>query len=214
MAYCTQADVVAFLPSGGLPNPARVATALATSNEFTSDEHGMSAGATVRFRAEVDGELPTGISANTTYYVLEVSSSRFKVSATSGGAEINFTTDGENFVFTAELPWSQWIAWGERQVDSFLPSHVVPMVAPFPEMVVTATAELAAMRGLQSTGGADIDLGARIDAIGVRLTRWSKGLPIRGVDREIEKPVNLAITASAGATDPRGWAGNGNEVLP
>lgn len=214
MGYCAQADVVAFLPSGGLPNPARVATADATSNELTSEGHGLVDGATVRLRAETDGELPAGLAEATTYYAIVVSSSRFKVSATSGGSAIDFTTDGENFVYSAELPWSAWIDWGARQVDSFLPAHVVPIVAPYPEIVVTANAELAAMRGLQATAGADIDLGARIDAIGARLTRWAKTLPVRGVARETQSPVNLSVTASAGATDPRGWATNGNDVIP
>ncbi len=127
---------------------------------------------------------------------------------------VNITTAGENFVFSAELPWSAWIEWADRQIDSFLPPHVVPIIAPYPAIVVTASAELAATYGLGRTGGSTIDLGAKLDAIGARLTRWAKGLPLRGTAASNTSPVNLAITASAGAVDPRGWASAGNTVLP
>lgn len=214
MAYCTAADVVPFLPSGGLPNPARYCEGSASGDYLESEGHGLSSGAEVTFRAEVGGSLPTGLSAGTTYYAIVLSPSRFQVSTTSGGSAVNLTSAGANFVFSAELPWAQWIEWAERQVDSFLPPHVVPIVEPIPELVVTAAAELAAMRGLQATAGATIDLGARLDAIGARLTRWAKGIPLRGTPRSTTSPAHLAITASAGAVDPRGWATNGNEVIP
>ena len=92
------------------------------------------------------------------------------------------------------------IEWADRMVDSFLPAHVVPL-DPVPEIVATASAELAAMRGLQATAGAEMD-GSRIDAIGTRLSRWAKSLPVRGLSVQTQQPVNMAIT-STGATDPR-----------
>ena len=76
--------------------------------------------------------------------------------------------------------------------------------------------QVVVRRGAED-GGEDIvpgALGAKLDAIGARLTRWAKGLPLRGTARSVTSPVNLAVTASAGAVDPRGWATNGNEVLP
>lgn len=214
MAYAAYADVVPFLPSGGLPNPARTATGNAAGDYLECEGHGLAADAEVVFRAEVGGALPTGLTAGTTYYAKVVSASRFQVAATAGGAAINLTTDGSNFVFTSPLPWATWLDWGARQVDSFLPPHVVPLVAPYPEIVVTANAELAAVRGLMSTAGSDIDLGAKLDQIGARLTRWAKALPVRGAAVSTQSPVNLAVTSSAGATDPRGWATRGNDVLP
>lgn len=214
MAYSTRADAVPFLPSGGLPNAARQAYGHASADALECDGHGLADDDEVTFRTEVGGSLPTGLVADTTYYAIVVSPSRFQVAAAAGGAAINLTSDGENFVFASELPWAGWIAWADRQVDSYLPAHVVPIVAPYPEIVVTASAELTALRGLIATAGSDIDLGARIEAIGARLTRWAKTLPLRGSARETQSPVNLAITASAGATDPRGWASNGNTVLP
>ena len=214
MAYCAYSDVVPFLPSGGLPNYARTCEGSASGDYIESNAHGLTDDAAVTFRAEVGGSVPTGLTEGTTYYAIVVSSSRFKVAATAGGAAINLTSDGDNFVFSAELPWASWIEWADRQIDSFLPPHVVPIVEPYPAIVVTASAELAATYGLSRTGGATIDLGGKLDQIGQRLARWAKGIPLRGSARSNTSPVNLAITASAGAVDPRGWAVNGNEVLP
>ena len=85
--YCATADVSAFLPSGGLPNPARVAEANASEDVIVCDGHGLVVGTAVTFRAEIAGSLPSGLTDGTTYYVQAVvSSSRFRVSATSGGA--------------------------------------------------------------------------------------------------------------------------------
>jgi hypothetical protein len=212
--YCAQSDVMAFLPSGGLPNPARVATGSAAGDYLECDGHGLVADAEVVVRVEMGGSLPAPLAEGVTYYAIPLSSSRFKLAATPGGTAIALTTDGSNFVFASPLPWSQWIDWGARQVDSFLPEHVTPLVVPYPEIVVTANAELAAMRGLQATAGASIDLGARIDLIGLRLTRWAKSVPIRGVEVQRHQPSTLAITATAGAYDPRGWAGSDNTRIP
>ena len=214
-AYCVFANVQAFLPAGGLPNPARVATASATSDALECEGHGLTLNATVTLRPEVGGALPSPLVASTTYFAIPIDEARFELAATSGGAAIDLTTDGSNFVFVTPLPWDAWMEWGARQVDSFLPMQVIPLVeTPYPEIVVTANAELAAMRGLAATAGADIDLGARIDAVGARLTRWAKNNPIRGTTAQVQKPSNLAITTSAGAYDPRGWSGGDDTRIP
>lgn len=212
--YCDPADVVPFLPSGGLPDAVREAYGHATGDYIESNGHGLASGAEVRFRAADSGSLPTGLVEGTTYYASVLSTSRFQVSATDGGTAINLSTDGENFSYWSPLPVDAWIEWASRQIDSFLPAHVVPIVEPYPAVVVTACAELAAAMGLSITGGATIDLGVKLDAIGQRLARWAKTIPLRGTARSTQSPVNLAVTASAGATDSRGWAPNGNDVLP
>lgn len=212
--YCTSADVTAFLPSGGLPNPARVATGDAAGDYLECEGHGLATDTPVTLRAEAGGALPSPLAEGTTYYAIAVSSARFRLASSAGGAAINLTTDGDNFVFAAPLPVDEWIAWGARQVDSFLPPHVTPLVEPYPEIVVTACAELAAMRGLQATGGAQVDLGARLDFVGQRVARWAKGVPVRGTTVQRTQPSYLAIAASAGATDPRGWAGTDPTRLP
>ena len=212
--YCATADVTAFLPAGGLPNSARVATASAAGGYVECEGHGLIADAQVILRSEIGGSLPGGLVAGVTYFAIVVSESRIQLAATAGGSAIVLTTDGSNFVFTSPLPFAAWIEWGARQVDSFLPIHVIPLQSPFPEIVVTANAELAAMRGLASTAGSDIDLGARIDAVGARVMRWAKGLPVRGVLVQRQQPSTLAITTNAGAYDPRGWGGTDDTRLP
>lgn len=78
--YCARAEMLAFLPSGGLPNPARVATGSATGDYLESDGHGLADGAEVIVRAEAGGSVPTGLTEGTTYYAIVLSASRFKLS--------------------------------------------------------------------------------------------------------------------------------------
>lgn len=214
MAYCTDADVIPFLPSGGLPNPARTATANSSGDYLECEGHGLADAAAVTLRAATGGSVPTGLTAGTVYYARVLSASRFQLAATAGGAAINLTAAGSNFVFASPLPIAAWREWAAREIDSFLPPHVTPLVDPIPQVVVTANAELAAFKGLAVTGGAEIDLGAKIDQIAARLTRWAKGVPVRGTTRSVTSPSHLAVSASAGAVDPRGWATRGNERLP
>lgn len=220
MAYSTPADARPFLPSGGLPNPARMATGNATGDYVELDQHGFVAEQAVVFSADDGYSVPGGLTAGTTYYVVELSSSRFKVSAAPGGSAIDLTSAGDTFAVWSDLQWAAWIEWADRMVDSFLPSHVVPVVqvsGAYPAAVVMASAELAAAMGLSRTGGAEIDLDAKTEAISTRLTRWAKSLPIRGESRSVTSPANLAIVSSASASDgSRGWVRrcNGEEVLP
>lgn len=213
--YCAITDVTAFLPAGGLPNPARVATGSSSGGYLECEGHGLALNAAVTVRAEVGGSLPAPLVDGPTYYAIPLTSARFELAASPNGSAIALSTDGSNFVFASPLPVEAWIEWGARQVDSFLPIHVIPLVSsPYPEIVVTANAELAAMRGLQATAGADIDLGARIDAIGARITRWAKGVPIRGTAQQAQQPSTLAVTSSVGAYDPRHWSGCDDTRIP
>jgi hypothetical protein len=222
VSYSTDADVLPFLPSGGLPNAARVARANATTDQIELDQHGFAAEQAVEFSADADYSVPGGLTAGTTYYVVAVSTSRFKVSATPGGSAIDLTSAGDNFAVWSELPFEAWRTWAQSIVDGLLPPHVVPIVpddnGDYPAVVVASEAELAAAKGLSVTGGAEIDLGAKIDAIRIRLKDWAKGIPLRGADRSRTSPANLAIVGTVPTTG-RGsaWvrtASDGSEVLP
>jgi hypothetical protein len=64
---------------------------IATPGVITSNNHNLIAGDTVQFTTT--GALPTGLSANTDYYVISsgLTTNTFQVSATSGGSAINTT---------------------------------------------------------------------------------------------------------------------------
>jgi hypothetical protein len=62
----------------------------ATPNVLTVAGSAFTAGQVVRFTALTGG---AGLSTNTDYYVISPSTTTFKLSATSGGSEIDFTTD-------------------------------------------------------------------------------------------------------------------------
>lgn len=66
--------------------------------------HGLSAGAIVRFSST--GTLPTGITAGTSYYVIAtgLTTNEFQVSATPGGTGINVTAAGSGTITATALP--------------------------------------------------------------------------------------------------------------
>jgi len=228
--YCERTDLLAFLPSGGLPNVARMATANASTNAIELDQHGLVDDQEVVFSADTAAgySVPGGLTAGTTYYAIIVSTSRFKVAATAGGAAIDLTTAGDTFSVWVELPWSKWIDTGAATCESIIgtyAAHVLPLVPDtsrwpstngYDPVVVRANAAFAAFEGVGATAGIEVknQLLDQIREITTRLTEWAKRSPIRGIDASRTSPVNLAITASAGATDPRGWATRGNDVLP
>lgn len=69
----------------------RVFTA-ATDDTITCNGHGLADTTPVRVLST--GTLPTGLSANTTYYVRDSTTNTFKLAATSGGTAIDITATG------------------------------------------------------------------------------------------------------------------------
>lgn len=65
-------------------------TGAASTNIITATGSALIAGQVVRFSSITGG---AGLSASTDYYVISPSTNTFKLSATSGGSEIDFTTD-------------------------------------------------------------------------------------------------------------------------
>lgn len=70
------------------------AIALASNDTVTAPGHTFSNGDTVICRSIEESPLPGNISADTIVYVISVSGNAFSLSATSGGAAINISTDG------------------------------------------------------------------------------------------------------------------------
>lgn len=87
-----------FAPAGAaLTNPLAF-TALASTDILTVPGHTFTAGQQVMVIDTDGSSLPTGIAENTTYFVVTVSGSTFKLSATSGGSAIDLTADGAGHV--------------------------------------------------------------------------------------------------------------------
>lgn len=66
----------------------------ATGDLITLTAHGLSNGARVVFEAHDGGSLPTGVSADTFYYVISATTDTFQVSTTEGGSAVTITADG------------------------------------------------------------------------------------------------------------------------
>ena len=207
MGYCTITDVYnAGLPRGSLPNPARlIASVSVSTNLLTLDGHGLSSGQPIEFRAD-NGSLPAPLSEGTTYYAIPSTDSAFAVASVAGGNAIDITTTGSNVLVIVPLPFEEWIDWASAIVESFLPAHLVPLDSPYPALVVSVTADLAAMRGLQFVGGAQIDQQARLLNAQRTLEKWGKGQPIRGANAP--RIVNVSAINPPTA-DSRGWSTNG-----
>lgn len=81
--------------------PAKTATvtiSVATPGVVSWNAHGLAAGTPVKFTTT--GALPTGLTAGTTYYVVNPAANDFQVAATPGGAAIN-TSGSQSGVHTA-----------------------------------------------------------------------------------------------------------------
>lgn len=76
--------------------------ATATDDVFTSAGHGYSDGMSVALLAPGTGSLPSGVSADTIYYVRDAATNTFKLAASPGGAAINLTVDGAGRVRRAQ----------------------------------------------------------------------------------------------------------------
>jgi hypothetical protein len=77
----------------GWPSLEQTVTPDETTDIFTLTAHGFTANMPLSF---VGTTAPTGLTFGTTYYARDITTNTFKVSATPGGAAINFTTNGTN----------------------------------------------------------------------------------------------------------------------
>lgn len=73
----------------------------ASPGVFLRKDHGLVAADRVRF--DTDGTLPTGISANTWYFVIAtgLTSDEFEIATTKGGSGVNITVAGTGQLFFA-----------------------------------------------------------------------------------------------------------------
>lgn len=204
--YCTESDIFAYaLPRGSLTNPARLATsALASSNAVSLDVHGFVLNDALTFRAEQGGSLPAPLVAGVTYYADPLNDSAFLVLAAPGGSPIDLTTDGDSVLVITPLPFDRACSWASRLLDDMLPAHVVPLVAPYPEIIVMTAAELAGWKMAGRGGTRAAALSDIVDAAQKRITRWAAGVPVRGVNSPVPR-ANLSVSAAGSTSEAAAW---------
>ncbi len=78
-------------------NHKRVFTAANATDVFTSAGHGLANDTPIYVSSTLT--LPTGLTASTTYYVINTATDTFKLSATLGGASVDITTDGTGTLY-------------------------------------------------------------------------------------------------------------------
>lgn len=206
MGLCVTADLYSYgLPRGGTPNPGRLASTVSTSaNTIALEEHGFDAGFPVRLRAEAGGSLPSPLAEGVEYYALPVDDGHFSLSAAPEGAAIDLTTTGARFVVIAPLPTEAAIEWATGVIYDMVPAHIVPMTAPYPPLIVATCAELAAGKLLALRGSSSKSLGEMLQWAQKRLERWSKGVPVRGINQQ--RAANLSVGTTLPYPDSRGWS--------
>jgi len=213
-ACCSISDVFTWIPRGTVQNAARLIASIATGTEIvTVDGHGLETDDAITFRAEAGGTMPAPLVAGTTYYAIRLGDGTFQVAAAAGGSPIDITTAGSNVVMIIALPWTRWIAQASGEVEDIARAHVVPFVAPIHEVVRTYTAGLVAERALTWSGVAfPPGFTDRLNRAYLNFDRWSKGANLRGTSAPTA--TNLTVCTTGTRLDPRGWARDGNTVLP
>lgn len=198
--YCTERDVYAVIPRGSIPSPGRLcASASVSTSALSLDGHGYEDGDALTFRAEDGGGLPGGIVAGVTYYAIRVSDHAFRVSTVAdGSAPVTLTTSGSLVLVIHARPVAQAITWASAHIDQMLPAHIVPLESPYPPIVVSVAAELAAFRLRNSAEREEGALVRTLEQTRRLLDRWGRGVPIRGVNAPGEgRASNLAVSRSA-----------------
>ncbi len=93
-------NFMAAIPLGA--GARQLATLLSSTDIFTAYAHGFVDDDRIVVRASNIGDLPTGLSESTIYFVITATTDTFQLSATSGGATVAMTTDGEVMCFQVE----------------------------------------------------------------------------------------------------------------
>lgn len=88
-----------LLNTSAIPFQTATVTFNSTTDRVTWTSHGLSVGQAITFKLASGATMPTGLSSPTVYYVQSVvDANTFTVSATNGGAAINFTSNGSGTI--------------------------------------------------------------------------------------------------------------------
>jgi hypothetical protein len=203
--YATPADLRTYgLPDGALSNPARLVVANALTNAFTLDVHGFELNRPIYFRADQGGGMPAPLAAEVEYYAIPLNEFSFRVALAPDGASVDLTTAGEYLLVWSPLPIAGALEWASLIIDQNLPAHAVPLQAPFHELIVATTAQLAIGKLLNGYEGKS--LAAMVTEATALVAKWGKGVPLRGENRPgQDRATNRAVSVSAPYLDRRGW---------
>jgi len=115
VVYFYNGNVPVQVYSGGTDTTALMAlvggfTADSGTDTFTFASHGLTNGTAVQVRNN-GGALPAGLAIDTEYYIVSAAANTFQLSATSGGAAINITTNGTGtqYVYKSLRP-ADWVS--------------------------------------------------------------------------------------------------------
>jgi len=199
--YCVRSDLHSFgLPRGTIPNQGRLVLSVdVATNAMALGDHEFSTGDPLVFRAEMGGSMPAPLVAGTRYYAIALTDGTFQVSAAQSGAAIDLTSAGSELLVASPLPIDESIAWGAAIIDQALVAHAVPLVAPFPPIVVMTNAELAAAKLGLFSGGTSKSLTDLMASATARLQTWAAGIPVRGENAQ-GGHTNLATSAKTFAS--------------
>lgn len=204
MGYATQSDIEAHAPPEQLVRPARLVSTVSTSTDIlTLDGHGLQTDDPVTLRADASGSLPSPLAAGTTYYAIRVTDATFQLSASAGGSALNLTTAGSNVLLVRQIPWTRADTFATSIVDMALQAHaLVPLAAPYPQIVVEVAATLAGEWLRRWAGVSSRQMTEVITWAQQQLDRFAS-VPVRGTNAPTG--ANITIRASATAVDARGW---------
>jgi hypothetical protein len=208
--YCSRGDVNRRLPAGSLDGPSRlVDSALAATDVFVLDGHGLETDDALNVRAAEGGSLPAPLVAGTTYYAIRLTNATFKVAASPGGSPIDLSSDGSSVVVSRAPDYDSVIEYYSRWADTFLPREVVPLTSPIHPLVKGLVVDLSAKRLLNLDGKDSKIIDVSEMSAKAQLERLATGIPLRAP--VAGAPANLAVVASITTTDPRGW---GSGTIP
>lgn len=179
-----------------------VSTAIASTDTLSLDGHGFEDGDEIQVSVLSGGSLPSPLAAGVTYYAIRVDAGQFQLSATSGGAAINLTTNGLDVFVSTPLPDAEVRELYSRELDGMLPAHAFPLTAPYPVQAVDYVATRAAAHLARLAGHVSESLDKAAAAAVESAKRWAAGIPIR--DARVSTSTNRAV-ARVSTADPRGY---------
>jgi hypothetical protein len=217
--YCAEADLYRHgFSRGMLANPGRtVASVTAATDVLALDGHGFADDDALLFRVEDGGTMPAPLVAGTTYYAIRLTDATFQVSATAGGAAVDFTTAGSDVIVSTSLDATinYTIEHYSRLADTYVIGHEVPFTAgSVPAVVRGFVAEMSAAALCQIQGQASEIQAAKMARCEREFARLAKGIPLR--DTAATSSANLPTVVTGTAADSRGWAtySGSTETIP